>query len=170
MSENASLGLLHLQTAGNLTTRAFVESLRAGYIRRAAMMACLPFPRVFRRWPMSPPQSRPWLFGSFDVGAEVAAAHEQLARGSPLLIALCSPMDNNEGWLATGLGLQHLLLAATNLGYSTSYLNQPIEVSEFRGLLATELRAATYPQVLIRVGRGSAVTHSPRRPLTDVLL
>lgn len=107
---------------------------------------------------------------SFDVGAGVAAAHEQLARGSPLLIALCSPMDNNEGWLATGLGLQHLLLAATNLGYSTSYLNQPIEVSEFRGLLATELRAATYPQVLIRVGRGSAVTHSPRRPLTDVLL
>ena len=47
---------------------------------------------------------------SFDVGAGVAAAHEQPARGSPLLIALCSPMDNSEGWLATGLGLQHLLL------------------------------------------------------------
>jgi hypothetical protein len=68
------------------------------------------------------------------------------------------------------MGLQRLLLAATELGYSASYLNQPIEVSDFRDLLATELRMANHPQVLLRVGRGATVTHSPRRPLNEVLL
>ncbi len=110
------------------------------------------------------------IIRTFDVGEGVAAAHEQLARGSPLLVALSSPTDDNQGWLAAGLGLQRLLLAATKLGYSASYLNQPIEVSEFRGLLATELRTVGYPQALLRVGRGFTAGHSPRRPLTDVLL
>jgi hypothetical protein len=107
---------------------------------------------------------------TFDVGDGVAATHEQLARGSPLLVTLSSPTDDNQGWLATGMGLQHLLLVATELGYSASYLNQPIEVSDFRSLLATELRTASHPQVLLRVGRGATVTHSPRRPLREVLL
>jgi hypothetical protein len=67
------------------------------------------------------------------------------------------------------MGLQHLLLAATELGYSSSYLNQPIEVSEFRRLLATELQTVSYPQLLLRVGRGAVAPHSPRRPLREVL-
>lgn len=110
------------------------------------------------------------IIRTFDVGEGVAATHEQLARGSPLLVSLSSPTDDNQGWLATGMGLQRLLLAATELGYATSYLNQPIEVLDFRGLLATELRTAGYPQVLLRVGRGAVATHSPRRPLREVLL
>jgi hypothetical protein len=110
------------------------------------------------------------IIRTFDVGDGVAATHEQLARGSPLLVALSSPTDDNQGWLASGMGLQHLLLAAAELGYSTSYLNQPIEVSDFRTLLATELRTASYPQILLRAGRGAVATHSPRRPLSEVLL
>ena len=106
---------------------------------------------------------------TFDLGNGVAATHERLARGSPLLVALATAMDNNEAWLAAGLGLQRLLLVATKAGYATSYLNQPIEVSELRTRLATELRLAGYPQLLLRVGRGSAVPHSPRRPIADVL-
>ena len=107
---------------------------------------------------------------TFDLGNGVAAAQEQLARGSPLLVGLSTPMDNNEAWLAAGLALQRLLLVATKAGYSTSYLNQPIEVSELRTRLATELRTAGYPQLLLRVGRSSSVPHSPRRPMADVLL
>jgi len=106
---------------------------------------------------------------TFDVGNGVAAAHEQLARGSPLLVVLSTPMDNNEAWLAAGLGLQRLLLVATRAGYATSYLNQPIEISELRTQLATEAHTAGYPQLLLRVGRGFAVPHSPRRPIADVL-
>ena len=107
---------------------------------------------------------------TFDLGEGVAAAHEQLARGSPLLVALSSPMDNNKAWLAAGLALQRLLLVATKADYSTSYLNQPIEVSELRTRLATELRTARYPQLLLRVGRSSTAPHSPRRLMADVLL
>jgi hypothetical protein len=107
---------------------------------------------------------------TFDLGTGVAAAHEELARSSPLLVALSTPMDNNEGWLAAGLGLQRLLLVATNEGYSTSYLNQPIEVADLRTELAKELSIDGYPQLLLRVGRGQPVSHSPRRPISDVLI
>jgi transposase-like protein len=107
---------------------------------------------------------------TFDLGNGVAAAHEELARGSPLLVALSTPMDNNEGWLGAGLGLQRLLLLAADAGYSASYLNQPIEVPDLRTELAKELSIDGYPQLLLRVGRGQPVSHSPRRPISDVLL
>jgi Nitroreductase family len=107
---------------------------------------------------------------TFDLGTGVAAAHEKLARGSPLLVVLSTPMDNNEGWLAAGLGLQRLLLVAANDGYSASYLNQPIEVGDLRTELAKELSIDGYPQLLLRVGRGRPASHSPRRPITDVLI
>jgi nitroreductase len=106
---------------------------------------------------------------TFDVGNGVAAAHEGLARGSPLLVALSTPMDNNEAWLTAGMGLQRLLLAATIEHYSTSYFNQTTEVAELRDRLTSELQITGHPQLLIRVGRGSAVPHSPRRPIADVL-
>jgi Nitroreductase family len=107
---------------------------------------------------------------TFDLGNGVAAAHEELALASPLLVALSTPMDNNEGWLAAGLGLQRLLLVATNQGYSTSYLNQPIEIADLRTELAKELSIDGYPQLLLRMGRGQPVSHSPRRPISDVLI
>jgi Nitroreductase family len=107
---------------------------------------------------------------TFDLGTGVAAAHEDLARGSPVLVALSTPMDNNEGWLAAGLGLQRLLLVAATEGYFTSYLNQPIEVADLRTELAKELTIDGYPQLLLRVGRGQPVSHSPRRPISDVLI
>jgi len=107
---------------------------------------------------------------TFDLGNGVAAAHQQLARGSPLLTILSTPMDNNEAWLAAGLGLQRMLLVATNAGYSSSYFNQPIEVSDLRTRLTAEFGIVGYPQLLLRLGRGSAVPHSPRRPISAVLL
>ena len=107
---------------------------------------------------------------TFDLGKGVAATHEQLARGSPLLVVLSTPMDNDEGSLSAGLGLQRMLLVATQEGYSTSYLNQPIEVPDLRGRLASELSIAGSPQLLLRIGRGFSVAHSPRRPIADVLV
>ena len=107
---------------------------------------------------------------TFDLGTGVAAAHKELARGSPLLVVLSTPMDNNEGWLAAGLGLQRLLLVATNEGYSASYLNQPIEVADFRTELAKELSIDGYPQLLLRVGRGRPASRSPRRAISEVLI
>lgn len=107
---------------------------------------------------------------TFDIGNGVAASHEQLARGSPLLVLLSTPADNNEAWLTAGLGLERLLLTATATGYSTSYLNQPIELPELRKALAACFDVEGYPQLLLRIGRGSTAVHSPRRSIVDVLL
>lgn len=106
---------------------------------------------------------------TFDVGHGVAATHEALARGSPLLAVLSTTVDDNESWLVTGQALERVLLVAAASGLSASYLNQPIEVPELRERLAQELGTARYPQLVLRLGRGLAVPHSPRRPLTDVL-
>jgi len=106
---------------------------------------------------------------TFDLGNGVAAAHGQLARGSPLLAILSTPADNSEAWLTAGLGLERVLLAATAAGYTSSYLNQPIELAELRKALAAEFGVAGYPQLLLRVGRAPPAPHSPRRPMADVL-
>jgi len=109
---------------------------------------------------------------TFDVGHGVAAAHGELARGSPLLAVLATRTDNQEAWLATGQALERLLLVATEAGLSASYLNQPIEVPELRSRLAQEfveqLHTARYPQLILRIGRGRDIPPSPRRPLADV--
>jgi hypothetical protein len=106
---------------------------------------------------------------TFDVGKGVAASHEQLAQGSPLLVALSTSVDDNDAWLATGQALQRVLLVVAQAGYAASYLNQPIEVADLRPRLADLMGTARWPQLLLRVGRGPAVPHSPRRPLADVL-
>ena len=105
---------------------------------------------------------------TFDVGHGVAAAHQALARGSPMLAVLATRTDNQEAWLATGQALERLLLVATAAGFSAAYLNQPIEVPDLRARLASDLATARYPQLILRIGRGPAIPPSPRRPLADV--
>jgi nitroreductase len=106
---------------------------------------------------------------TFDIGHGVAATHEQLARGSPLLAVLSTTVDDNQAWLATGQALERVLLTAASAGFGASYLNQPTEVPDLRSRLAHELTAAPYPQLILRLGRGPQAPHSPRRPLADVL-
>jgi nitroreductase len=105
---------------------------------------------------------------TFDVGHGVAAAHEELARGSPMLAVLATRTDDQEAWLAAGQALERLLLVATAAGMSASYLNQPIEVPDLRTRLAKGLGTAPFPQLVLRIGRGHDAPPSPRRPLTDV--
>ena len=106
---------------------------------------------------------------TFDLGGGVAASHERLARGSPLIAVLSTEVDDNEAWLLTGQALERVLLVAAKAGCSASYLNQPIEVPELRARLAAETGAAKYPQLVLRIGRGPVVPHAPRRPLEEVL-
>jgi hypothetical protein len=106
---------------------------------------------------------------TFDVGGGVAASHRRLAQGSPLLACFATTMDDAPAWLATGQALQRVLLVATDAGYAASYLNQLIEVPQYRSRLRQLVACETYPQILLRIGRGSAQPHSPRRPLLEVL-
>jgi hypothetical protein len=78
-------------------------------------------------------------------------------------------MDDAPAWLAIGQALERVLLVATDVGYAVSYLNQTIEVPQFRSLLRQLTGCETYPQIQLRIRRGDAQPHSPCRPLHEVL-
>ena len=109
---------------------------------------------------------------TFDVGSGVAADDKALAAGSPLLACLSSATDDAPAWLATGQALQRVLLTAVNEGLDASYLNQPIEVVDFRDTLVSLMHTERFPQLLLRIGHSASQvmsSHSPRRALAEVV-
>ncbi|MDN7653200.1 nitroreductase family protein [Burkholderia multivorans] len=106
---------------------------------------------------------------TFDLGNGLAALHHQLIGASPLIVCLSTTGDHRDAWLAAGQALERILLVATRAGYTASYLNQPIESPGPRAHLRHVLGLQGEPQLLLRVGRGPHVPHSPRRPLDDMI-
>lgn len=106
---------------------------------------------------------------TFDVGDGVAAAHAQLASGSPLIVAIGTQGDDAPSWLAAGQALERVLLVGADAGLTASYLNQPIEVDALRRTLRDALSLDATPQLLLRMGRGPTVAHAPRRPIDAVV-
>lgn len=111
-----------------------------------------------------------FLVRTFDLGNGVAARDRALATGSPLLACLGTARDTALDWLNAGQALQRVLLTVTANGLHASFLNQPIEVKELRSALGSLCGQQGYPQVLLRIGRGSGTRHTPRRPVSEVLL
>lgn len=105
---------------------------------------------------------------TFDVGDGKAAHDAALAAGSPLLLCFSTTQDNAPAWLFAGQSLQRVLLQAKLEGYDASHLNQPIEVPALRPQLRDLLQTGPYPQLLIRVGRGNPVAHTPRRAVDEL--
>jgi hypothetical protein len=112
----------------------------------------------------------PTILRTFDVGEGRAARDRQLAEGSPLLCAVVTNEDKPRAWLEAGRALSRTLLRATASGLGTSFLNQPIEVPELRTRMHEATGCDGMPQILLRLGYGPKVPHSPRRPLEEVLL
>lgn len=113
-----------------------------------------------------------FVIRTFDLGNNVAAADEKkILAGSPALALLTSKSDTVEDWLNTGRALARMLLTLTSMGYTTSYLNQPIEVLALRPKLAEASGVSGYPQILLRVGRSADNPEpSARRHVSDVIL
>lgn len=136
----------------------------------------------------------PFIMRTFDVGKGRAAKDRQLAEGSPALAIIHTAADDHAAWLATGAAMMRLLLAATSLGLSASYLNQPIEVESLRPKLAELITThhathaamnplaqqqdrpdanqlpTIYPQILLRLGYADYTPATPRRPLADFIM
>ncbi|HEY1607794.1 MAG TPA: nitroreductase, partial [Paraburkholderia sp.] len=108
---------------------------------------------------------------TFDLGGGVAATHHRLVVGSPLIVCIATGNDNHEAWLAAGQALERMLLVAANAGLTASHLNQPIEVPALREQLAALVGVGVgmNSQLLLRIGRGPCVPHSPRRALSEVV-
>jgi len=111
----------------------------------------------------------PLVVRTFDVGSGAAARNRELAEGSPMLAVIGTDHDTPRDWLAAGQALARVLLRAQVDGVSASFLNQPIEVEEFRLRLQALVGRLGFPQVLLRLGYGKDIKASPRRAPADVI-
>lgn len=88
----------------------------------------------------------------------------------PLVVVLCSFYNGPLAELQTGQALQRVLLTATTLGLSASFMSQAIEVRPVRDELRRALGGTLEPQTILRIGFGSPVPASPRRTVRELLL
>lgn len=106
---------------------------------------------------------------------QLAAAFGELEQertlGSPAIVVIGTSKDEATDWLACGQALEAVLLRATALGLSASFLNQVLEIPELRLRVAEIVPEVGYPQMVLRIGVPSApIRHpAPRRHLEDVL-
>ena len=109
------------------------------------------------------------LIRTFDMGDFTAVRDADLANASAVLAVISTPTDSLADWLAAGMALERVLLIARAAGVWTSFLNQPIEVSELRLALHGLTHCPGTPQILLRMGYGRESDPTPRRALDEVL-
>lgn len=110
------------------------------------------------------------IIRTFDTGKGQAAKDHALAEGSPAIGVFTTLGDQTADWIAAGQAMQRALLSIAAAGFTSSYLNQPIEVPTLRPRLAALLGTKESPQILIRVGRGPELLPAVRRAVEDVML
>lgn len=105
---------------------------------------------------------------SLDLGESTARKHHDLTLQTPWLGLLSTFYDEPRAWMRTGMALADVVLDITAAGLSCSFLNQPVELEEYRERLA-KLFGGDHPQMLMRIGRGSEVPAAARRNIDEVM-
>jgi hypothetical protein len=91
-------------------------------------------------------------------------------RSSAGMVLFVSDRNDKSAWIETGRVYERFALTATLLNIKTAFMNQPIEVPEFRSQLQSSLNLGNaYPQLLFRFGYSQTMPRSLRRPLEQVL-
>ncbi len=113
----------------------------------------------------------PWLFERvFTVKAETARYARQIASSAGIAVFAGAEADPAH-WVQVGRACQRFALQATALGLTCAFLNQPVEVPEFRADLAALVGLpGRRPDLILRFGRCAALPFSARRPLAPVIL
>ena len=111
----------------------------------------------------------PLVVRTFDLGDGKAARDQELMQGSPGIMVVSTPFDQEQDWLQCGEALGFALLDAEQLGLKASYLDQPCEVSELRFQLSLFDNVKGHPQLILRFGCAATVPPSPRRRLEEVM-
>jgi hypothetical protein len=70
-------------------------------------------------------------------------------------LVLCTAEDTPESWISAGQGLEHVLLEATCLGLAPHLATLPLEVTESREALRTNVVPHAWPQLVLQIGRTS---------------
>lgn len=115
-----------------------------------------------------------WLSGPvfkmvFNARAENKKCSRQIRSSSGLAIFV-SDKDDREHWIQAGRSYQRFALQATLLGIKHAFLNQPVEVSQFRSELGALLGLGNKrPDLLVRFGYADAMPRSLRRPVRQIM-
>lgn len=112
----------------------------------------------------------PTMVRTFDIGDGRPALEKHLIEHSPIFAILTTDADSSSSWLRAGQALENVLLHGAAAGLCFSYLNQPIEMPEYRDRVSEFLGVESRAQIILRMGYASRTRHSPRRPLNEVLV
>lgn len=90
-----------------------------------------------------------------------------------VVVALGTETDDDMAWLRAGEATSLVLLSATAMGLATCPVTEPLEITETRDAVRTEVFGTSgHPQMLMRVGwapvNAEPLPATPRRPLCDV--
>lgn len=104
-------------------------------------------------------------------GERLAERDKETVLQAPVLAVLTTGEDSSLDWLRAGEALARVLLEATILGLSASFLNQAIETPELREELRQRLPNGACPQLMIRLGYATdPAVRSPRRTAGQVIV
>lgn len=115
-----------------------------------------------------------WLAGPvfktvFTAKSENKKCARQVRSSSGLAIFV-SDKNDREHWISSGRNYQRFALQATLLGIKHAFLNQPVEVLQFRKKLGALLGIGDRrPDILVRFGYAEPMPHSLRRPVKQLL-
>lgn len=119
--------------------------------------------------PVPAPQDR-WTLRDFGAPGRPDRVEGKDFEDDPLIAVIATSDDSVVAQLRAGQALQRLLLTATVVGLSASFVSQLIEVPAARRELRTLTGGYSQPQVVLRLGHGTPTARTPRRSAADCLL
>ncbi|HSA51262.1 MAG TPA: hypothetical protein VLH10_14310 [Yinghuangia sp.] len=103
------------------------------------------------------------------IGRDVSGRGIAVFEARPTIAVLETRDDTPAAWVTAGQGLLRVLLTGTRYGVAASFANQPLEITELRDEVASDTKHYGTAHMVLRLGMGTDVPPTPRRPLTDVL-
>ena len=105
----------------------------------------------------------------YKVPAETKKYTEQM-RTSAGVAVFATDSESKSNWIEVGRCFERFALEATSMGILHSHVNQPVEVTALRPVLAQAVDlGGSRPDLVVRFGRGEALPKSLRRPLEEVI-
>lgn len=153
------IGVADRHQRGDERCRAELRTWTGKQLRRPDRVA--PFP-------VRPAPDSQDLWGYLDMGHGRVRGRDFVAE--PYVAVLATRADSPADQVRAGQALQRVLLTATTLGLTASFLSQPIEVAECRRQLGRLLSDRLHPQAVLRLGFSRPAAPTPRRDVADLLL
>ena len=119
--------------------------------------------------PQPAPQDQ-WTLRDYSDGSGATRVPGKNFEHEPVLAVLSPYLAGPAADIRTGQALQRVLLTATVLGLSVSFLSQLVEVPTTREELRRLITSTRPPLAVLRIGRGYPVPATPRRDVADLVI